>query len=50
MIMFFAKLKNVIDIVEHNQIDSLGIQHIEINTPILEPIQPLNTSGVAYCV
>lgn len=44
---FHFPLENVIDIVEHNPIDTLGtIQHIEENTPILELVQLLNTLGV----
>jgi len=45
---FHFPLENVINIVEHNQIDTLGmVQHIEENNPILELVQLLNSSGVA---
>jgi len=44
---FHFPLENVIDIVEHNEIDTLGlVHHREKNTSVLEPVKLLNTSGV----
>jgi hypothetical protein len=45
---FHFPLENVIDIMERNQIDTFRmVPHIKEYNPILEPIQPSNTSRFA---